>query len=126
MAGGRPTKLTKELMAKAKEYLATYEDHGDVVPSNAGLGVYLEVSRKTIHNWKEESEEFLHILDQIAQLQEQKLLSGGLSNTFNSTITKLMLTKHDYSDKVAQDVTSNGETVKTFTELYGKPKSESD
>jgi hypothetical protein len=33
------------------------------------------------------------------QKQEKGLLKGGIEGTYNSTITKLMLTKHNYSDK---------------------------
>ena len=36
----------------------------------------------------------------MAALQERKLLSNGLTNEFNASITKLLLTKHGYTDKV--------------------------
>ena len=32
-------------------------------------------------------------------------------NDFNPAISKLMMAKHNYSDKIEQDVTSNGQTV---------------
>ncbi len=124
MAGGRPTKLTQELLDKAKEYAdGGYLKNEELFPSNAGLGLYVGVARSTIHKWIAENAEFSDIADQISQVQEQKLFTGGLLNEYNSSIAKLMLTKHGYTDKVQQDVTSNGETVKTFAELYGKPES---
>ena len=39
------------------------------------------------------------------------LINGGLGGDFNPAISKLMMAKHNYSDKIEQDVTSNGQTV---------------
>lgn len=97
---GCPSKLTNELIAKAKEYLyGGYESVGDVIPSVAGLACYLAVSRKTVYNYGEQSEEFLHTLDGIGAMQENKLINKGLSGEFNPTITKLMMANHGYSEK---------------------------
>ena len=38
--------------------------------------------------------------------QEKDLINKGLTGDFNSTITKLILTKHGYSDK--QDIDHSG------------------
>ena len=52
--GGRPTKYTPELLAKAAEYIENYEDAGDEIPSIAGLAVVLKVRRETLHVWANE------------------------------------------------------------------------
>ncbi len=104
---GRPSKLTDELMEKAQAYLDNYLSNDDIVPSVAGLAVYLGVSKQTIYNYKEQNSDFLDTLEAINAKQEQLLLKGGLVGDFNSTITKLMLVNHGYSDKQAIDHTSS-------------------
>ena len=108
MITGRPTKLTDALIEKAAKYATNdYMLQGEVIPTIEGLAVFLNVSRKTLYNWKAENEEFLHILDDLMARQAKELLSNGLRGDFNPTITKLILTKHGYSDRVEQDVTSS-------------------
>lgn len=127
---GRPSKFAESL-AKAKEYLmGGYETVGDVIPSVAGLACYLGVSRKTIYNYGEQSEEFLHTLDGIGAMQENKLINKGLTGDFNSAITKLMLANHGYSDKQQVDhQSSDGSmTPKGLNDFYadiGKAKPQS-
>lgn len=102
---GRPSKLG-ECMVKAKEYLeGGYEQVGEVIPNIAGLACYLSVSRSTVYEYQKESKDFSDILEAILSLQESKLLNSGLLGNFNPTITKLILTKHGYSDK--QEVSAN-------------------
>lgn len=92
----RPTKYSEEMLEKTEEYL---ESGYSVIPSVAGLAVYLGVVTKTLYNWSGEHEEFLHALEQLKDKQHEKLVDCGLVGEFNSTITKLILTKHGYSDR---------------------------
>jgi len=102
---GRPSKLG-ECLVKAKEYLeGGYEQVGEVIPNIAGLACYLAVSRSTVYEYQKESKDFSDILEAILSLQESKLVNSGLLGNFNPTITKLILTKHGYSDK--QEVNAN-------------------
>ena len=105
----RPTDYTPELVAKAWEYAnGGWAEAGDLVPSVAGLACEIGVRRETCHAWaKDEAKEFSNILSRIAETQERQLLRGGLSSTFNAPITKMMLSKHGYSDRIEQDVTSS-------------------
>jgi hypothetical protein len=59
----------------------------------------------------EEVAEFFAIVKDVEQNQELKLASGGLSNVFNANITKLLLSKHGYSDRQEVDHTSGGEKI---------------
>ena len=113
---GRPTKYTDEILVKAEEYIATYIEIGDEIPSNAGLAVFLGVSRDTVQVWYKDKgkEAFSYILDQIQAKQEQRLLSKGLNGGFNSSIAKLVLGKHGYHDK--RDIEQN-----TTLKLKGIP-----
>ena len=94
----RPTIYTKEFLETAYEYIS---DCPDIVHTVVGLCIHLNISKSTAYKWREEGkEEFSDILDTVGDLQEQKLVTNGLTNEFNASITKLMLTKHGYTDKV--------------------------
>ena len=96
MPGGHPTTYTDEISEKTKEYI---ECCPDALPSVAGLAVYLGVSRSTVYKWKDEQQEFSDILEQLLSTQERLLLNNGLTGDFNATITKLVLSKHGYTEK---------------------------
>ena len=96
----RPTKLDDEAVEKANAYLdGGWQELGHATPHIAGLAPHLNVSRKTLYNWKESNEEFLHILDRLLAIQESELWNKGLQGEFQPTLVKLMLTKHGYSDR---------------------------
>ncbi len=108
---GRPSQLA-ETIVKAEEYLyGGYESVGEVIPSIAGLACYTKKSRGNIYAYGEQSEEFKDILEGILRLQESKLLNSGLTGAFNSTITKLILTKHGYSEKQEIDHSSTDKSM---------------
>jgi len=106
--GGRPTIYTQELLERAQYYLENFEEYQDVIPQIAGLAIVLEVSRETIYDWsaQESKKQFSDIVTQIMAKQEKTLFNGGLDGTFNSSITKLALTKHGYHDKQEVDQTT--------------------
>ena len=120
---GRPTKLTEEIIKQAENYIAgDWEKLKHVMPSAVGLAKVIGVSKKTLYNWADNNDDFLHILAELNTEQEFTLLNKGLTGEFNTAITKLVLTKHDYSDKVSQDVTSSDGSMKpTIIELVGVP-----
>lgn len=100
----RPSLYTEEILARSREYLENFEDHGDAIPSIAGLAILLKVSRQSLYNWAEKHEDFLDILESIKAKQEQTLINKGLTGEFNAAITKLALGKHGYSDKQETEV----------------------
>ena len=109
MTGGRPRTYKPEMVEKARRYIANHEDFDDPVPTVAGLACVLGVTRKTVYEWSnsDDKPEFSDILEELAQKQERCLIKGGLMGDFNSPITKMMMTKHGYSDKVENDHTSS-------------------
>ena len=94
--GGRPTKYTPELIIKAKQYV---EDGYGIFPSIAGMCCELDISRECAYDLAKQHQEFSDILETISRKQERLLLEKGLNSEYNSTISKLVLTKHGYSDK---------------------------
>ncbi len=100
---GRPTSYSEDMQQRADEYVdGGFIAAGDVVPSVAGLAVELRVDRATLHNWRDQHPVFLGTLNRLSHLQERLSLNGGLSGKLNSTIVKLLLANHGYSDR--QDV----------------------
>lgn len=117
MPGGRPTDYTPELVAKAWEYAnGGWREVGDKVPSVAGLACEIGVRRETCHAWaKDPEKEFSNILSVIAERQERELVNNGLEGVFNAPITKMMLSKHGYSD--ASTLSGDPEKPLVFKEV---------
>lgn len=113
----RPTLYTKKLVEEAWKYVnGGWQEAGDPVPSVAGLACEIGIRRETCHAWaKDENKEFSNILGEIAAIQERSLLRGGLQGDFNPSITKMMMTKHGYSDRVEQDHTSSDGSMRPTT-----------
>lgn len=114
---GRPTDLTKEVIDKANEYLLSCEDKEIErdewqrttyalkvkLPSVEWLARYIKVSRSTVYEWRKLQtplwKEFSDIIEDLLAEQAEKLLNNWLSGDYNSTIAKVILTKHWYTDK---------------------------
>jgi len=110
---GRPSKYNPELQALADQYIYKFHEQGDVVPSQAGLCCWLGISRSTVFEWGKEHAEFSDTLDAISVKQETLALNRSLDGAFNSTIAKLLLANHGYSDRQqiehSEKVTDTGE-----------------
>lgn len=100
----RPTEFNDELLNKARQYLANLPED-EVVHSIEGLALFVGIARSTVYEWQKNFSEFSDIVDEVLAKQAKKLANSGLDNKFNASITKLMLTKHGYSDK--QEVDTN-------------------
>jgi len=99
---GRATEYNKAMQKKAETYL---EENTRVIPSVAGLAVFLKVARSTIYKWANENPSFSDTLDEILANQELDALDGGLNGTFNPAISKLILANHGYKEKQESEVT---------------------
>lgn len=109
---GRPTKYNEALQKKAEDYLLHgFADQGDVIPSVAGLCCYLGIVRSAAYRWRDIHQSFKDTLEAIDVKQENIALNGSLKNELNATISKLILANHGYSDKLSQDLTTNGESI---------------
>lgn len=139
MTSGRPTKLTQELIDKAKTYLATCEDtiieseKGGIsyvnvkLPMVADLAIYLGINRDTVYDWcKGEGELntiFSDIVKSVNTEQEKRLVNKGLGGIYQPKTTGMLLSKHGYAER--QELTGNeGEPLnnniaEAITKAYG-------
>lgn len=128
---GRPSKYNEEAQELAEDYLLNYSQDGDLVPTLVGLALHLDVATNTIYNWANENNpEFLRVFTRLEQMQHRALVNGGLSGDYNPAITKMMMTKHGYSDKVEQSHTSPDGSMSpkqplVLADFYGNTESES-
>lgn len=121
---GRPTKYNDAMQAQADQYVLVWPDF-DAIPSRVGLCCYLGISKQTSFEWERQYPEFLATLQAVDTLQERTGVNKGITGEFNSTITKLVLANHGYSDRQAVDHTSGGENIKTFSAMYAvQPKND--
>lgn len=97
---GRPTLYSKDLLNLAAKYLRNLP-RDEAFHSLAGLADYLDITRETIYQWKEDEDkkDFSDIVAKVMMKQEKSLTNNGVKGYFNSSITKLMMGKHGFHDK---------------------------
>lgn len=108
---GRPTEYSDKIVKKARKYFIDGWEDDEVVPTIAGLALYVGVSRETVYEWAKDNtkQSFSDIVKDIQALQEKKLVGGGLDKTFSPQIAALMLAKHGY--RTSTDITSDGKPI---------------
>ena len=112
MKAGRPLEYSQEYIDNARVYLDscidTFADkESDIkasvkIPTKGGLAVHLGVARETLYDWSRKYPEFSDIMEQLGAIQEERLINNGLSGSYNSTIAKVLLTKHGYREGIDQ------------------------
>ncbi len=127
---GRPKIYSQEILDKTVQYIENCKDVEEDkengiakqvnLPSIEGLAYEIKVNRDTIYAWCKEYPEFSDIIDDLRAKQAKYLLNKGLSGDYNSTIAKVILTKHGYIDK--QDVTSDGKAIKGNSIIFSNFK----
>lgn len=133
-AGGRPKKLSPELIEKAQAYIAETESAEELkLPTIEGLALRLNISRDTVYEWakplvdetatedeKHIRQQFSDIVSNLRAAQGEKLIQNSLTGKYNASIAKLILSgKHNYVEKSEQDVNHGGEV--TFTNGVPRP-----
>lgn len=106
---GRPTKYCPEILAKAEEYLDTWQENGDAIPQLASLALHIGITPETVKQWKkeEDKEAFSLICARVMAAQQKELINMGLTRKYDNSLTKLLLMKHGYSDRQEVDMTSS-------------------
>tara|TARA_R110000822_G_scaffold146480_2_gene285561 strand:+ start:42 stop:512 length:471 start_codon:yes stop_codon:yes gene_type:complete len=145
----RPTKYNEQTLVRAEEYLLEFEQEKSdrstfllrlaETPSKVGLALYLNIALSTLDKWAVESardealsnddaelssgkEGFSGIVCDVMSIQHEFLTANGLNGAYNPAVTKLLLSKHGYSEKhVVDNQSSDGSmTPKGFNDFYGK------
>ena len=109
--GGRPTDYTEEILDLAQDYVDNCPDN---VPTIVGLCKHIGRGSTTVYVWRDDPEkaEFRDILLQVMDNQHCELVNKGLIGEFNPAVTKMILTKHGYSEKIQQEVSGpNGGAI---------------
>lgn len=104
MKVGRPTNYTPQLVQKAIEYIEQEFKRDEVIPTAAGLALFLGIPKSKLYIYAQKHAPFRTILESLNALQEKRLLAGGLTGKLNSAIVKLVLAKHGYKESHAVDV----------------------
>lgn len=110
----RPTKLSKAIKNQALDYVVNCTDtiehfegengrHWETVrvklPTIEGLARYLNIARSTLYLWQKEDGEFSDIIEDLQVEQVDRLINMGLQGAYNPTIAKVLLSKHNYTEK---------------------------
>ena len=99
--GGRPTKYKTEYANE--EFISKYikfRKDSNLLVSLCGLAVYLNVCEETLQEWKRVHPEFSVSLGIVKQESKDMLMNKGLDSSYNSTITKLILSSnHGMAEK---------------------------
>lgn len=100
---GRPTTYSKQKYLKAMDYInGGFIEQGFTVPTVEGLAVLLRTAKKVLYDWAKNHDDFSDAMHELKDKQGAILIEKGLTGQYNSTITKLMLHQHGYSDRVEQ------------------------
>lgn len=68
------------------------------IPTIEGLALKLDINKSTLYDWASKYPEFSNDIDKLRAIQADRLLNKGLSGDYNSTIAKVLLTKHGYRE----------------------------
>src|SRR5690242_12861907 len=139
---GRPTKYSEDIITLTQGYIDSCADTEEQVisgqsdkfttyktkitvnlPSIEGLALHLKIHRDTIHEWEKQHPAFSDILNVLRSKQAVALINRSLSGDYNPLISRLLLTKHGYTEK--QEIEHSGDGIKSFLiEAASKPTTE--
>lgn len=125
MPAGRPTDYSEHKLTEAEHYIKVLCQDETIngklsvkIPTIEGLAYWLGISRSTLYLWQKEYPEFSDIIEQLQVKQAEALIQNGLAGNYNSTIAKVLLTKHGYTDKqeIDQKNQHSGEIIISWKE----------
>ena len=105
------------------DYLRTYEELGEHIPTVPGLAVYIGVTSCTIRAWAKTHADVGEMLQLLNDMQETQLLNHGLDGSYNASIATLVLAKHGYKKASEVDHTNDGGAFEpmSLADFYDRP-----
>lgn len=96
---GRPTKYTKETPRRVMHYIKGCQKSGNF-PTIEHLASELGLGTRTLYAWEKEYAEFQQTMDMLRDAQRHLLISGGLTNKYNSRFASFLLkANHGMQDR---------------------------
>lgn len=90
----------------AASYLdGAWRDVGDVVPTLAGMALYIGVNLGTLKRLADKCDALMSMCEYVQTLNHHAIINGGLAGHLNPAIVRAMMGTHGYSDKVDTTVT---------------------
>lgn len=143
-AGGRPTKLSPEIIAEAQAFvdgasesalspgtimlqIAADKNAGaddkpqHTLPTVERLALHLKISRSTLDEWVKLNEDFAYIVDRLRLKKSDQLQQGGITGAYNPSVTKLLLGPEGYADRSQSEQTNNGNVTVEVVNYADKP-----
>lgn len=97
--GGRPTTYRQEYCEEIAIFVEQCKTEKRL-PTVAGLAGHLDTIKSNIYEWVKKHPQFSDSLRKMIEDQEDTLINNGLSKTYDSKITKLILSaNHGMSEK---------------------------
>ncbi len=62
----------------------------------------MDINKCTIYDWRKEKKEFSYLIETLLEEQADRLVNNGLTGSYNSTIAKVLLSKHGYREGIEQ------------------------
>ena len=97
---GRHCSYNEEHLSLARDYVNNWKQYG-AIPQIARLALHVGISKDCLYDWEKRPElgDFSDVCARVRMLQEGELVDGGLTRVYDSSLAKLMLMKHGYSEK---------------------------
>lgn len=96
---GRPTKYTKETARRVIGYIKKCQKTGNF-PTIEHLASELGLGTRTLYAWEKEYPAFQQTMDMLRDAQRHLLISGGLTNKYNSRFASFLLkANHGMQDR---------------------------
>lgn len=115
---GRPSKYDPMFISSVDDYLSSRTDSYDEkkltvsLPTVEDFAGFIGVNKTTLYEWSKVQPDFSNALSKILTEQQNRLINKGLSNEYNPTIAKLILSSnHGMREKSDTDITTGGEKM---------------
>lgn len=102
---------TVDIINGLAEYIVDCQQDNRL-PTIAGACLAIKCNKQTLYNRAEDNEDIANLMEVINLIAEDKLIIGGLDNSFNSGFAKFLLeAKHKYNSQPTTLIQNNNTTI---------------